>query len=419
MERGASSMIDVFIVGAGPAGLLAAVSCAEHGLQVRIVDEFMKPGGRLLGQLHEEPNGQWWNGIEEAKRYYEQAMKLGVQIECGVSVYHAERLAEGWQVYTTEGIIEARVLLLATGAAETSVPIPGWTLPGVMSIGAAQVMTNVHRVQVGKNGIVIGINMLSMAITREIQLAGIQVKHVVLPVLNPLTQDAASPEKVFQSMLRASHLAPSPLIKFGSILMKCSSSLQKLGIRFYPKNGVKIWGIPIQLRTAALEIYGKHEVQGVRMVDVEPDGTIIPGSEREVAADFVCIAGGLYPLVELAAVAGCPFRYIPELGGHVPLHNERMQTPLSGLYVAGNITGIESAKVALAQGTVAGLSIAEELGRLSGEKEDRLLQAIDHLNRIRLQATIQFHPHIQQGRNTMARMWHEQSHGSPLSLDRF
>ena len=58
------------------------------------------------------------------------------------------------------------------------------------------------------------------------------------------------------------------------------------------------------------------------------NGNIIKGSEKIYEADFVCIAGGLYPLAELAAVAGCPFHYIPELGGHVPHHSEKMETPL-------------------------------------------------------------------------------------------
>ena len=72
-------------------------------------------------------------------------------------------------------------LLIATGAAETAAPIPGWTLPGVMSIGAAQVMTNVHRVRVGNKGIVVGVNVLSAAIARELQLAGIELHSMALP----------------------------------------------------------------------------------------------------------------------------------------------------------------------------------------------------------------------------------------------
>src|SRR5699024_3600722 len=92
-----------------------------------------------------------------------------------------------------------------------------------------------------------------------------------------------------------------------------------------------------------------------------PDGDIVPGTEELIEVDFVCIAGGLYPLAELAALAGCPFYHIPELGGHVPLHNEKMETTQDGLYVAGNITGIEGAKVAISQGVVAGYSALQQI----------------------------------------------------------
>ncbi|MCI4139216.1 FAD-dependent oxidoreductase, partial [Bacillus vallismortis] len=150
-------MSDVIIIGAGPAGLSASISCARFGLKVLVIDEFMKPGGRLLGQLHQEPTGEWWNGIEESKRLHEESESLSVHIRCGVSVYNLDRDENNWFVHTNIGTLEAPFVLLATGAAEYSIPLPGWTLPGVMSIGAAQVMTNVHRVQVGKKGIIIGI----------------------------------------------------------------------------------------------------------------------------------------------------------------------------------------------------------------------------------------------------------------------
>src|SRR5690606_32822819 len=123
--------------------------------------EFPKPGGRLLGQLHQEPNGEWWNGIEEANILLERAKSLNTEIRCGVSAYHVEKQNGGFAVHTSSGIFNAKTLLIATGAAEKPAPIPGWTLPGVMSIGAAQVMTNVHRVRVGQRGIVVGVNVLS------------------------------------------------------------------------------------------------------------------------------------------------------------------------------------------------------------------------------------------------------------------
>ncbi|EPC8409223.1 sarcosine oxidase subunit alpha [Bacillus thuringiensis] len=399
-------MSDVIIIGAGPAGLSASISCARFGLKVLVIDEFMKPGGRLLGQLHQEPTGEWWNGIEESKRLHEEAESLSVHIRCGVSVYNLDKDENNWFVHTNIGTLEAPFVLLATGAAEYSIPLPGWTLPGVMSIGAAQVMTNVHRVQVGKKGIIIGANILSFAILSELQLAGIKVDHIVLPEKSELSQKAGEPEEVLNSLLNAAHLAPSAILRIGSHFMKYDW-IRKAGLTFYPNSGMKINGTPLHLRKAALEIIGTDQVEGVRIANIDSKGNVINGSEKIYEADFVCIAGGLYPLAELAAVAGCPFHYISELGGHVPLHSETMETPLPGLFVAGNITGIESGKIAMAQGIVAGLSIAKYAGEKHDIVDQQLYHAMQNVHSVRQKAAIQFNPMVDIGRRKMNDLWHK------------
>ncbi|HGO9419188.1 TPA: NAD(P)/FAD-dependent oxidoreductase [Bacillus cereus] len=399
-------MSDVIIIGAGPAGLSASISCARFGLKVLVIDEFMKPGGRLLGQLHQEPTGEWWNGIKESKRLHEEAESLSVHIRCGVSVYNLDRDENNWFVHTNIGTLEAPFVLLATGAAEYSIPLPGWTLPGVMSIGAAQVMTNVHRVQVGKKGIIIGANILSFAILSELQLAGITVDHIVLPEKSELSQKAGEPEEVLNSLLNAAHLAPSAFLRIGSHFMKFDW-IRKAGLTFYPNSGMKINGTPLHLRKAALEIIGTDQVEGVRIANIDSKGNVINGTEKIYEADFVCIAGGLYPLAELAAVAGCPFHYISELGGHVPLHSETMETPLPGLFVAGNITGIESGKIAMAQGTVAGLSIAKYASKKRDIVDQQLSHAIQNVHFVRQKSAIQFNPMVDIGRRKMNDLWHK------------
>lgn len=400
-------MNDVIIIGAGPAGISAAISCAEHGLDVLILDEFMKPGGRLLGQLHEEPDGSWWNGIKEAEKLVEKALNIGVKMEFGQSVYDIEQTEHGWNIFTTNKVLFTPALLIATGASETPIPLPGWTLPGVMSIGAAQVMTNVHRVKPGCRGVVIGINILSMAITRELRLADIDIQGVLLPARNSATHGHSDPKNIMESMLQVSHLAPSPLIRLGSKLMR-NDTIKKLGLMFYPKNGIKVWDAPIQLKKAVIEIGGEYEVEYVRVADIDSTGKIIKGTEQKVDVDFVCIAGGLSPLVELIAVAGCPLHYMPELGGHIPLHSNKMETALPGLFVAGNITGIESSKVAMAQGTVAGLSIARYLLSEKNQLEELLYKAIDDVAKIRKNSSIQFHPNIIEAREQLEQLWSKQ-----------
>ncbi|HZW67506.1 MAG TPA: NAD(P)/FAD-dependent oxidoreductase [Pseudogracilibacillus sp.] len=400
-------MRDIVIIGAGPAGLSAAISCREAHLNTLVIDEFPKPGGRLLGQLHQEPTGEWWNGILETEKLLDRANELKTDIRTEVSVHHIEKIDNGFIVHTNREQIKTANVLIATGAAEVPAPIPGWTLPGVMSIGAAQVMTNVHRVKVGEKGIVAGVNVLSAAIAREMQLANIDLHSMMLPVKNAITEEAGDPRKVMEGLARIGHLAPSPFLRFGSTFAS-EKIVQNLVVKFYPKNGFKMWGMPIHIRKAIKQINGTDKVESVTVVKVDPDGNVIPNTEEIVEVDFVCIAGGLYPLSELASVAGCPFHYAEELGGHVPVHNESMETPVDGLYVAGNITGIESAKVAARQGTVAGLSIAKKYAQNKADITFQLEVAKDLVKQTRDDASIQFHPNIREGRKKVHNAFNEQ-----------
>lgn len=168
---------------------------AEKGLNVLVIDEYMKPGGRLLGQLYEEPDGSWWNGIEESAKLFNRVNQAGVTVKLQTPVNNIETTADGiWSVYTEEETFSTKHLLIATGAAEAPVPVPGWTLPGVMSVGAAQVITNVHRVKPGNRGVIIGINVLSAAIAMELKLAGVEVISLSLPGKNSMTEELTDQE---------------------------------------------------------------------------------------------------------------------------------------------------------------------------------------------------------------------------------
>lgn len=390
-------MYDVIIIGAGPAGLSAGIASRESNLNVLILDEFPKLGGRLHGQLHQEPSGEWWNGVAETQKLVDRAKELNTEIKTGVAVHHIEKTDSGFSVHTDKGLMDTEQLLIATGAAEVAAPVPGWTLPGVMSIGAAQVMTNVHRVRVGQKGIVVGVNVLSAAIARELQIAGVELHSMALPAYSPVTKDNSNPKKVMEGLVRIAHLAPSAFLRFGSKFAK-AEWIRNIAVKFYPGSGVKMWGMPIHIRKAITQINGTEQVESVTMCNITTEGEPIPGTEKTIDVDFVCIAGGLYPLAELAAVIGCPFQYLEELGGHVPVHNEQMETPIEGLYVAGNITGIESSKVASAQGTLAGLSIAKQKATDAADLSEKVKHAMKDVRQTRADASIQFHPGIDEGR---------------------
>src|SRR5699024_10130559 len=239
------------------------------------------------------------------------------------------------------------------------------------------------------------------------QLAGIELHSMALPARNVVTNDASHPKKVMEALSRIAHLAPSAFIRFGSRFARASALVRNLAVQFFPPGGVKMWGMPVHIRRAITKINGTDKVESVTMCKVTTEGEIIAGSEETIEVDFVCIAGGLYPLAELAAAAGIPFRYVDELGGHVPIHNEQMETPISGMFVAGNITGIESAKVAGAQGKLAGLAIAQQHLKDSLDISQSIRDAKTHVKTVRSEATIQFHPGIQEERRKIATAFHE------------
>jgi sarcosine oxidase subunit alpha len=392
--------VDVCVVGAGPAGLAAATYLARHGRAVTVVDESPEPGGRLLGQLHRvgRRNDQfhrdgWWDGRRIAATLVEEAVAAGASFLQGSSVWG---IYPGWQIGVSgerPRIIDADQVVLATGASEIPVPIPGWTLPGVMTIGAGQVMATQYRVRPGDTGIVVGINPLSVAISHELSMAGTRVAGIVNIPPGPLVPTGNAPADVIADLARVSHLAPSwPLRIVGRLGTRRWAAA--LAARLQPPGGLRVWGIPVAPRRAVTAVLGSSQVEGVEVADLTARGEI--RRTREVPVDSVFLAGGLRPLSELAMLAGCQMMAAPELGGTIPLHGPGLETTAPGIHVAGNIVGIESATVAMAQGRLAAAAIATpELV----EEERR------NVARARREAALTFLPKMREGRGEVARAW--------------
>jgi len=143
-------------------------------------------------------------------------------------------------------------------------------------------------------------------------------------------------------------------------------------------------GVPIYTSTTIKEVLGEKEVKGVVITNLNDKWQPIPGTEKILDADTVCLAVGLSPLTELAWMAGCEFTFIPPLGGHVPIHDENMETTLPGIYVAGDITGVEEASSAMEEGRLAGVASAESLGYYDEDTAKRLKDEIwQRLNSLR------------------------------------
>jgi thioredoxin reductase len=162
------------------------------------------------------------------------------------------------------------------------------------------------------------------------------------------------------------------LVQAGAEIIAVVDILPKIGGYWVHASKITRLGIPICTSHTVKEVEGNGKVEMATVVEVDSNYRPIPGTEKHFEIDTVCIAVGLSPLSELAWMCGCKFMYIPELGGHVPVHNENMETTIQGIYVAGDAAGIEEASTAMMQGAMAGLAASESLGYLSKERYERL-----------------------------------------------
>jgi thioredoxin reductase len=315
---------EVAIVGAGPAGLSAAIEAAGAGAQVVLVDENDRAGGQLFKQIH-----KFFGSREHLAG--SRGMDVGTRLLDAVNKTRTEVLLEtiAWGFFEDRSIgiirnghnelLQTDALLLATGALENAITFPGWTLPGVMGAGAMQTFVNIHRVLPAKRILMIGAGNVGLIVAYQLRQAGADVVCIV----------EASP-------------------KIGGYGVHASK--------------IRRNGVPILTSTTIKAAIGSEQVEGVVLHQIDEKWNPLPGTEKTFEVDGICLAAGLSPLDELARMAGCQFMYLPEIGGSIPVHDENMETSQPGIYVAGDLAGIEEASTAIEEGRLAGISIAERLG---------------------------------------------------------
>jgi NADPH-dependent 2,4-dienoyl-CoA reductase/sulfur reductase-like enzyme len=329
---------DLAIIGAGPAGLAAAIEAASAGVGVLVVDENAKPGGQLFKQIHKffgsKDHYAGTRGIDIGTRLLSDVQALGVEVMLDTVV---------WGIFAdhTLGVIherhnqriQAKCICLATGASENALAFPGWTLPGVMGAGAIQTLINVERVLPGSRVLMVGSGNVGLIVSYQLLQAGAQVVAVV-------------------------------------------EALPQVGGYGVHASKLRRNGVPILTSTTIKDAVGLNRVEKATTVALDAQWRQVPGTERKFDVDVICLALGLTPLSELAWMAGCNFAYVPQLGGHVPIHDDNMQTTVPGIYVAGDLAGIEEASTAMEEGKLAGVAVAKALGHLSAAEARRRKAAV-------------------------------------------
>jgi len=337
-----SRTCDVAIVGAGFAGLAATHVLARRGLDIRVFDENPHVGGQLLrrpGGTSHGPAGFEFDGIKRSGyRLLARVARHGVKVNGGTQVLG---LFPGNTLLVEEGDgkvseVSARCVLCAAGARETYLPFKGWTLPGVISTGAAQILIKSSGMLPAKETLIGGRGPLLFVLAREISRHG----GKVLAVLD----HAGVSEKI--ALIR---LLPRNLAK----LLDGAWIVALLALS----------GIRVRSRMRILEASGKTRLESVVAARAAGNGEILSGTEIRYQTECLAVGFGFAPNIELLLQAGCAAEHVPEQGGWVVRTDEFLETSLENVFAAGEVTGIAGARKSMIEGRIAGLAILERLGR--------------------------------------------------------
>ncbi|MBQ3784122.1 MAG: FAD-dependent oxidoreductase [Lachnospiraceae bacterium] len=321
---------ELIVIGAGPAGLSAAIEAKKTGMDVIVFDENERPGGQLFKQIHKffgsKEHHAKVRGFKIGQELLKEAQDLGVRVELNATVMGIYENKEVTVKKSGEvDHYKADAIIIATGAAENMIPFKGWNVPGVIGAGAAQTMMNMQGVQPGSKILMVGSGNVGLVVSFQLLQAGCEIAAVI---------DAAP--RVGGYGVHAAKVART--------------------------------GVPFYLSHTVVEAKGTDHVTGAVIAEVDEHFQPIPGTEKELDVDTICIAVGLSPMSQLASNATCDMALIPAKGGNVALLNEYGETSVKGIYCAGDVAGIEEASSAMIQGRSVATHVCLQGGYITEEE---------------------------------------------------
>jgi thioredoxin reductase len=341
-----SRAFDLVIVGAGPAGMSAALRARNLGLSVLVVDDQQTPGGQIWRAV--EAQAQTRIGALLGAEYaaglpLTQALRSsGALYECGTQVWQIE---PGWNVFMSRErqaeCVQAANVLLATGAQERPAPFPGWTLPGVLTVGAAQILLKTAR-EIPQSPVwIAGSGPLVLLYMVQLLRAGGRIAGWLD------TAPAGGWSRALPHTARALHAWKD--------LLKGLSWTREL----------RHAGFPIVRGVTQLRGEGSERLTHIvyRTAD---------NQSQRIDADTLLVHEGVVPSIHMTQALGCAHDWLADQRCLAPKLDEWGQTSKPGIFSAGDGAGIGGARAACTRGEIAALGIAARAGKLTEEAARRL-----------------------------------------------
>ena len=334
-------MHNVVIVGAGPAGLSAALSAAAAGAPVLLIDS----NPRLGGQYWRMPSD---NIGEQSEQHFDLA--TGLILINAVKAHKQIEVLSGAQIWSAthkdgvntlriiqngaEKIINTKNLILCTGAYDRTLPFPGWDTPGVMTPGGVQSLLKGHGVLAGKKVVVAGSGPFLLPVAAGVVKAGGEVVELL-------------------EANKSARWLLSPFVMLENI--------SKLKEAFYYIKTISQAKVRARFATAVIAAH-KNAEGNLESVDVATiRGNFKVKKVRNVKCDVAAVGWEFTADTSLAGALGCK-QVVAKDGGVVVFADDNQQSSINGVFVAGEITGIGGAELSMAEGVIAGISAAKFVG---------------------------------------------------------
>jgi NADPH-dependent 2,4-dienoyl-CoA reductase/sulfur reductase-like enzyme len=341
-----TAQVELAVVGAGPAGIAAALTAADAGVETVLLDSQPRPGGQYFRVNACAVSGVTTDGnvTQDGILRYKLA-DSPVHVLTDTLVWGAFPAADGrgWELALHGPHAPARViaqtLILATGAYDRPIPFPGWTLPGVMTAGGVQAFLKGQRCVPGRRFLLSGTGPLQIAVAASLVQAGAEVV----------------------ALLEASRLGLRDLRHVPALWGQWPRLAEGLG---YWRT-LRAARVPFRLGWSVLAARGRGQVEEAVIGRLDPSGRPIAGSAETLAVDTIAIGYGLLPSTELSRLLGCAHDFRLELGGYIPRRDAELRTSQPRVFAVGDGAGIGGAELAQIEGRIAAVAAARDLGRLS------------------------------------------------------